>query len=221
MDLKQSLCIFMIVFMLSSVSVGSLPMVFAAAPNSPTGLFENGESTTTTIPLKWVAPAGGDAPTGYKIEGALESPGTPPTFGSFTTLVTDTGDVTTHTITGLSAGQFYKLRIIAFNGDGTSSPSMIFMQGTAFGEGHNFSEAKQDFQKGTYSGPLNISSARTTATAEWADVFADLGITSVSGFDHMIQLLTIQLAKTIYADFTATTSWQKNGTMSLFTDANG
>ncbi|MBT3760968.1 MAG: fibronectin type III domain-containing protein, partial [Candidatus Nitrosopelagicus sp.] len=139
--------------MLTSVSVGSLPMAFAAAPNSPTELFENGPPTTNTIPLKWKAPAGGDAPTGYRIDGALEDPETME-FGSFTVLVADTGNVTTHTITGLNPGDFYELRISAFNDDGASSPSMTFMQGTAFEEGHDFSEKEQDFQQGTYSGPL-------------------------------------------------------------------
>ena len=128
-------------------SVFSISAAYAAAPNSPNNPSPDGNPTTTSIPIAWDAPVGGDAPDGYLIEGALEVPGNPPTFGSFQTLVADTGDVTSYTITGLNAGDYYQLRVTAFNGDGSSSPSLVFTAGTAFAAGHDFSDEQQDFAK--------------------------------------------------------------------------
>ena len=48
---------------------------------------------------------------------------------------------------------------------------------------------------------------RDRPTTEWADVFSDLGITSVSGFDHTLTTASdYTTGKIIYADFTATTA---------------
>jgi len=69
-------------------SVFSISAAYAAAPNTPLNLHQDGDSTTTTIPLVWSAPVGGAVPDDYRIEGALEDPSTnPPTFGSFIQLV--------------------------------------------------------------------------------------------------------------------------------------
>ena len=93
-------------------SVFSISAAYAAAPNTPLNLHQDGDSTTTTIPLVWSAPVGGDAPTHYLIEGALEDVSTnPPTFGSFATLGNTTNTDTSHTITGLTAGNYFKLRV--------------------------------------------------------------------------------------------------------------
>ncbi|MCS5551507.1 MAG: fibronectin type III domain-containing protein, partial [Gammaproteobacteria bacterium] len=199
--MNRLLSILILAVMVSSVF--SISAAYAAAPNSPVNLGMDGQPATTSIPLAWDAPIGGDAPTGYTIEGALEIPGNPPTFGSYNTLVADTGDVTSYTVTGLNAGDYYEFRVTAFNGDGSSSPSLVFTAGTAFAAGHDFSDEQQDFGKGTYSGPLPLDERLAGAkTTEWYLIFDDLGVDAVAGLDGDVYPNNI----TIYADFSATST---------------
>ena len=134
--------------------VGFSTPAFAAVPNPATGGgFGSTPATTTSFSVSWSAPVGGDAPTGYTIEGALEDNNNFGSFGAFTTLVADTGDVTEYNITGLSSGSFYELRVIAFNNDGASTPSDTFDNGTMW-EQQNFNEEQefnenQNFAEGT------------------------------------------------------------------------
>ena len=165
-------------------SVFSISAAYAAVPEAPQNPRPDGSPSTTSITITWDAPLSGDPPTGYAIEGALEDPENPGNFGSFLTLVADTGNVTTYTITGLTVGSFYDLRVTAFNVSGSSSPTYNFGAGTQYEEGHDFSDEEQDFSKGTYSGALPLTLRNSgDATTEWAAVFSDLGITSVSGLD--------------------------------------
>ena len=66
------------------------PFAFAAAPGAPQNLRFNGEPTATSLVLQWDAPAsdGGETITGYKIDRATES--TPGTFGSYSTVASNT-----------------------------------------------------------------------------------------------------------------------------------
>jgi len=165
-------------------SVFSISAAYAAAPNTPLNLHQDGDSTTTTIPLVWSAPAGGDPATWYLIQGALEDPSTnPPTFGSFTQLGNTTNTDTSFTITGLNPGEYFKLRVVAVNGDGSGSPSFTFNAGTPFGAGKDYSSEEQSFnEKGTFSEFYTLPT-RTSTTTEFYDIFTDLGITSVEGKD--------------------------------------
>ena len=179
-------------------SVFSISAAYAAAPDAPTNPRPDGFPSTTSITISWDAPLGGEDPTGYTIEGALEDPENPGTFGAFNTLVADTGNVTTYTITGLGAGSFYDLRVTAFNLDGSSSPTYNFGAGTQFEEGHDFSDEYQDFSKGTYSGALPLTARESgDATKEWHLIFDDLGIDAVTGLDSNVYPNGV----TIYADF--------------------
>ncbi|TAJ15891.1 MAG: fibronectin type III domain-containing protein, partial [Dehalococcoidia bacterium] len=88
----------------------------ATVPGSPTGLAAVAVSPTQ-VNLFWTAPAsdGGSAITGYKIE--YKS-------GSFySTLVENTGAVTTYSHTGLTTGTAYTYKISAINSLGTSTAS--------------------------------------------------------------------------------------------------
>ena len=80
----------------------------------------------------------------------------------------------------------------------------------------------KDFNEaGAFSGTLTITSVRTTATTEWADVFADLGIDSITGYDQATGLVAQNYATgTIYQDFSAVTAGS-NWHDITFTDSNG
>ncbi len=139
---------------LSILIVGFSTPAFAAVPNSATGgTFGSTPATTTSFSVSWTAPAGGDAPTGYTIEGALEDENNHGNFGAWTTLVANTGNVTEYNITGLDSGSFYNLRITSFNNDGSSTPTAVFNNGTmweqqSFNQEQEFSE-NQNFAEGT------------------------------------------------------------------------
>ncbi len=108
-----------------SISIIALVLVFVAnvpasaiatVPGIPTGLAAVAVSPTQ-VNLFWSVPAsdGGSAITGYKIEYKA---------GSFySTLVENTGSVTTYSHTGLTAGTVYTYKISAVNSIGTSTAS--------------------------------------------------------------------------------------------------
>ena len=194
-------------------SVFSISAAYAA-PDAPQNPRPDGFPSTTSITISWDAPLAGEDPTGYTIEGALEDPENPGTFGAFNTLVADTGNVTTYTITGLGAGSFYDLRVTAFNDTGSSSPTYNFGAGTQFEAGHDFSDEYQDFSKGTYSGALPLAE-RTDATTEWYLIFDNLGVDyAVTGLDDNVYPNGV----TIYADFSATTTGLLDNDV-IFTDS--
>ena len=110
---------------LTTISIITLALFFnanvpvyaiATIPGSPTGLAAVAVSPTQ-VNLFWTAPAsdGGSVITGYKIE--YKS-------GSFySTLVENTGTVTTYSHTGLTTGTAYTYKISAINSLGTSTAS--------------------------------------------------------------------------------------------------
>ena len=194
-------------------SVFSISAAYAA-PDAPQNPRPDGFPSTTSITISWDAPLAGEDPTGYTIEGALEDPENPGTFGAFNTLVADTGIATTYEITGLTAGSFYDLRVTAFNDTGSSSPTYNFGAGTQFEAGHDFSDEYQDFSKGTYSGALPLAE-RTDATTEWYLIFDNLGVDyAVTGLDDNVYPNGV----TIYADFSATTTGLLDNDV-IFTDS--
>jgi len=154
---------------LSILIVGFSTPAFAAVPNSATGgTFGSTPATTTSFSVSWTAPAGGDAPTGYTIEGALEDENNHGNFGAWTTLVANTGNVTEYNITGLDSGSFYNLRITSFNNDGSSTPTAVFSNGTMweqqnfnqeqeFSENQNFAEGTQFAEGQEFTGQMDFS----------------------------------------------------------------
>jgi len=143
--IKNSLIVMIMVILVSSAVV-SYVNVYAVIPDAPTNLVKNGEPTATTVPLSWTAPAndGGSPITGYQIESAREDPSNFGTFFAFTTVVADTGNVTTHTVTGLTPGDFFQFRVSAINSDGTSSASSTFDIGTQRPADQDFSGGQQE-----------------------------------------------------------------------------
>lgn len=86
--------------------------------NPPFSLSVN-PTSVSQFRINWTAPGGNDTITGYKIERQTNG-------GSFSTLVSNTGNSTTHyDNTGLSMGTTYGYRIFAINGAGTGNPSII------------------------------------------------------------------------------------------------
>lgn len=110
---------------LASISIITLVLFFGAnvsvfaiatVPSTPTGLAATAVSPTQ-VNLFWNAPAsdGGATITGYKIEYKT---------GSFySTLVENTGQVTTYSHTGMTTGTAYTYKISALNSIGTSTAS--------------------------------------------------------------------------------------------------
>ena len=152
--MKFSLAMIIMVILVSTGTVG-VSDVFAVAPDAPTNVVKGAtEPTATTIPLAWTAPVsdGGSPITGYLIEGALEDPVNIGTFSAYTTIVADTGNVTAYTVTGLTEGAFYNVRISAINADGTSSASTVFSIGTQRPAAQDFSSSTQTFGENTQFG---------------------------------------------------------------------
>ena len=115
MKFIHGLTLFTVFLLLSSFTIFPISPAYAAAPGAPTNGRPSGPPTTTTLTISWTAPASGSTPTnGYKIESAAET-----SFGQFPTWITKiantTNTDTTNTITGLTAGQFFKFRISAHN----------------------------------------------------------------------------------------------------------
>ena len=134
--------------MLTSVSVGALPVVFAASPGAPTSLGNSAPSTATSIFLTWTTPAsdGGETITGYKIESARETGYQ--VFNDYTVVTATTGSSgTTYTVGSLESGDFFKFRVSAINSDGTGTVSNEFMTGTKHGQ-QDFSHQQQQFSGG-------------------------------------------------------------------------
>ena len=145
----------MIMVILVSTGIVGTVDVFAAVPDAPTNVVKGAtEPTSTTISLAWTAPAsdGGSPITGYQIESAREDPNNFGTFFAFTTVVADTGNVTTHTVTGLTQGDFFQFRVSAINSDGTSSASSTFDIGTQRPADQDFSGGTQSFSDNTQFG---------------------------------------------------------------------
>jgi hypothetical protein len=135
-------------FLVSSVSVGALPLAFAAVPDAPTNLRPSTSPTTTSIFLAWNTPAsdGGQTITGYKIEQAREI--SFDVFDSYIVIVADTeSSSTTHTVSGLSSGDFFKFRVSAINASGSGTTSNEFMIGPQK-EQQDLSKGKQQFSGG-------------------------------------------------------------------------
>ena len=135
-------------FLVSSVSVGALPLAFAAVPDAPTNLRPSTSPTTTSIFLEWNTPAsdGGETITGYKIESAQETGYNE--FNSYIVLVANTGSTgTTHTVSGLSSGDFFKFKVSAINASGDGPVSNEFMIGSQHGT-EDFSNQQQQFSGG-------------------------------------------------------------------------
>jgi titin len=102
----------LVVFFSASIPVSAI----ATVPGTPTGLAAIAVSPTQ-VNLFWSAPAsdGGAAISGYKIEYKT---------GSFySTLVENTGQVTTYSHTGMTTGTTYTYKISALNSIGTSTAS--------------------------------------------------------------------------------------------------
>jgi hypothetical protein len=145
---------FMLIALLVSFTVaGAIPSASALAATIPTNLVANGEPTATTIPLQWTASTAIDSPIiGYGIEGQLENPNSPGNFTALTTLVANTGSTdTTYTLTGLSAGNFYKLYVYSITADGNSQASVEFLMGTQRESNQSYG-AVQIFNKNTQHG---------------------------------------------------------------------
>ena len=152
--------------MLTSVSVGSLPVVFAELPDPPMGLGPNGPTTKTSIPISWTPNTFGGVPVKFTVYMATAT--SPGNFGAFNsgTDVTGTPPPTIFNATGLTAGTEYQFKVTATNGDGEGSASNFFRMGTfadnvqEFGGGASFADdhvfdaavkfnGVQDFGEGT------------------------------------------------------------------------
>ena len=95
--------------------------LMSRVPTAPTDVnFGSGTPTATSLPVSWTAPtlAGASAITGYKVSYAAG-----PSFSSWTTPTAIGSTNTTFTITGLSSGVQYKVRVLATNSIGDSSAS--------------------------------------------------------------------------------------------------
>ena len=145
---RKILSVILFFFLVSSVSVGALPLAFAAVPDAPTNLRPSTSPTTTSIFLEWNTPAsdGGETITGYKIESAQETGYNE--FNSYIVLVANTGSTgTTHTVSGLSSGDFFKFKVSAINASGAGTTSNEFMIGSQHGT-EDFSNQQQQFSGG-------------------------------------------------------------------------
>jgi hypothetical protein len=101
-------------------STGAVLTVNATAPNAPSspGTLGGFASSATEVTLTWLAPAGGNAATGYKVERATNN-----TFGAgLTTFNLATGS-TSYVDTTASANTTYFYRVSATNAGGSSAPT--------------------------------------------------------------------------------------------------
>jgi hypothetical protein len=198
----------LLLLLVISLSIFGLSVpAFAEVPNSPYNVHHQNISPVI-IKLLWTTPSGGGTPLGFTIDVAVDG-------GAWSELVANTGIVTEYEISGLTAQTDYDFKVKAFNDEGPGQPSypVFVMTGC---EGACDYDDEQDFDEaGTFSGDL-VLVERTTPTTEWADVFSDLGLTSVSGEDDAFYPDNAL----IYADFTAVTSGS-NWNDVIFSDANG
>ena len=163
--IRKVLSVFIMFIMLTSVSVGSLPMVFAELPDPPMGLGPNGPTTKTSIPISWTPNMNGGIPTSFKVYMATAT--SPGNFGAFNsgTDVTGTPPPTIFNATSLTAGTEYQFKVTATNADGEGLASNFFRMGTfaanvqefsgsdSFADNHVFDDAvnfngQQDFDDG-------------------------------------------------------------------------
>ena len=200
---KNTLLIAVLLILVSSVSIGALPVVFAASPGAPTGLGDSAPSTKTSIFLTWTTPAsdGGETITGYKIESSQETGFN--AFNDYVILDANTASTgTTYTVGSLSEGDFFKFRVSAINSDGTGTTSNEFMMGTEhgiqdfsnqkqqfnggqnFGEGTQFAKA-QDFDE---AGVNHDFSGKSMEFGAGSDFAADETFGEAGNFDSGIQL---------------------------------
>ena len=84
-----------------------------SAPGVPSGL-TTGSVTSASVALTWTAPSTGGAPTGYMVEYSTDS-------GSTWSAPVSFGNVTSGTVSGLTASTSYAFRIAAFNVSGSSA----------------------------------------------------------------------------------------------------
>ncbi len=94
-----------------------------AVPNAPTDLVVTA-TAVGELQLVWVAPAEGDAPTGYKVYSGTATG----VYGD----PTDVGDVLTYVDTGLDNGTEYFYTVFAYNLDGDSATGSTEDSGTTF-----------------------------------------------------------------------------------------
>ena len=117
---REVISVFVMIIMLTSVSVGSLPMASAEIPGSPIGLKSSGAATKTGISLVWESAMFGGAATSYKVYMSTNS-GT--NFGAYDsgTVINDSPLSTSYSVTGLTAGTEYRFVVQAINSDGVSA----------------------------------------------------------------------------------------------------
>ncbi len=101
----------------------------AATLSAPTGGAQNGTATTSTVPIKWTAPAG-YTPTGYTVLRCSGSSCTPTTISNGTCSGTITATSCTDTDTGLAQGTTYTYEVEADLGNWVSSPGSSFTAAT-------------------------------------------------------------------------------------------
>ena len=147
---RKILIPFLVFTILSSGMAFPFQSAFAGTPNDPTNLRDSGAPGATHIPLLWSAPGSGDAPDGYKIDYATET-STHGVFGSFSTLVADTGSTAVgYSATGLIEGEFYRFRVYSLHGDHVSSGYAQADRGTQFDSAQDYSSGHQNFNEGQH-----------------------------------------------------------------------
>lgn len=146
-------------------------------PNAPTSTAAS-SIAATSLSANWTAPASGANPTGYYLDVATDS--------GFTSFVSgfnalDVGNVTTKSVTGLTAGTTYYYRVRAYNANGSSSNSST-QSPLTLPPAPTSSAASSITPVGFTA---NWSSA-TSATSYTLDVATDSGFTSlVSGYSAL------------------------------------
>ena len=154
----------------SNVAMATVGMEPFTAPGAPTDLTATASGSTTTIVLRWTAPAdtGGATITGYKIESSADG------ATAWMEVVADTGDVNTYSHTGLTDGETIHYRVFAINSEGQGAMAS------------NVAMATVGMEPFTVPGaPTNLtatsSGSTTTIVLRWTAP-ADTGGTTISGY---------------------------------------
>jgi large repetitive protein len=158
----------------TSTSSGTINLTTLSVTPSIPSVIPGSNNATTSFSANWNASSGA---TGYRLDVATDAG-----FGSFVTGFQDlnVNNVTTYSVTGLTAGTIYYYRVRAYNGSGTSSSSNIVLVKTI--PAAPAEQAASNISTNSFDANWTAS---TGATGYYLDVATNSGFTLfVSGFNN-------------------------------------